>query len=73
MTFRKPRTPFWTKISLLYQHIEAISKDVGIEKSKQKTFPKHNLTSEERQSLNELKTRDNIILSNSDKGGAVVI
>ena len=38
-----------------------------------KIFPKYNVTSEERQSLNELKTRGNIIISNSDIGGAVVI
>ena len=55
--------------------MEAPSFDIDIEKPKRTISSKYNLTSEERQALNELKIRDDIVISNAnaDKGGAVVI
>ena len=41
--------------------------------SYKKTLPRSNLTKEERIALNSLKNRTDIIISNADKGGAIVI
>lgn len=59
--------------------IKDTSKDIEIEKSKQKKTNNltiqtqhNNLTIEERRTLNERKVRSDVIISNVDKGGAVV-
>ena len=53
--------------------IEASSNDIETEKVKEVKLAKRNLTSEEITALNQLKNRDDIVISNADKGGAVVI
>ena len=51
--------------------IAAINKE--LQETNIKKPPTDNLSSKERKALNELKVRDDIIITNADKGGAVVI
>ena len=72
--FRYKRNTSW---SPPYVHpnvitfIDAVNKD--IENSTIKKLPKDNLSKDERNALHSLQTRDDIIITNADKGGAVVI
>ena len=52
--------------------IEAFQNEIENLPPKQ-TRRKYNLTKEERQALKDLQARDGIIITNEDKGGAIVI
>ena len=53
--------------------IDVTSKDFVSEKSKRKQILKSNLTLDEWKVLSELAARNDIIMSNGERGGAVVI
>ena len=53
--------------------IEAVEHDLEKEQKEKKNDTKQNLTKDEIESLNNLKKREDIIITKADKGGAVVI
>ena len=55
------------------QFISLVEKDINDAKNEPKKRPKQNLTKGELEALKQLEKRQDIIISNADKGGAVVI
>ena len=54
-------------------YIEATQRELEKEQMKMKEKPYNNLTTNERTSMKELSEREDIIITKTDKGGAVVI
>ena len=52
---------------------EAFKNELKEEQNKQTQLPKNNLTTKEREALRDLSSREDIIITKADKGGAVVI
>ena len=74
--FKPPSNKKWTPNQIhhtVQTFIEATTKDIEVKKLEKKEKSKKNLTKEEIDALNNLKQREDIIISNADKGGAVVI
>ena len=53
--------------------LDAVGQDLENNTDNNKISNKQNLTKEERKALNNLRNRDDIIISQADKGGAIVI
>ena len=67
--FQSPSNENWflkEKHHTTQKFIEATSRDNDLENSKQNILSQWNLTKEEREALNELKVRKNVIISNLD-------
>ena len=54
-------------------YIEATQRELEKEQTKMKEKPYNNLTINERTSMKELSEREDIIITKTDKGGAVVV
>ena len=56
-----------------YRNIDLVGKDINDAKNEPRKRPAQNLSKGELEALKQLEIKEDIIITNADKGGAVVI